>query len=150
MLNQKTVVKVKKLNPQAQIPKFMTAGAAAVDLYATEMKHIAEGQSVLIEYKTGLAFEIPEGHVGLIFPRSSISNQTTLSLANSVGVIDSDYRGEVSFRFRPTLPMSNKAYKVGDRVGQMIIMPIPKIDYVEFEELNNTERGTGGFGSTGS
>lgn len=98
-------------------------------------------------YGTGLAFEIPLGHVGLIFPRSSIY-KTGMTLSNCVGVIDSDYRGEVKFVF--TARNSNEPiYDIGDRVGQLVIMELPNITIIEETELNDTERGTGGFGSTG-
>jgi dUTP pyrophosphatase len=101
----------------------------------------------MVTYNTGLAIEIPEGHVGLLFPRSSIS-KTVLSLANSVGVIDSGYRGSIMFKFR--YPEEGMVYDVGDRVGQIIIMPYPTIEFEETEELSSTERGQGGFGSTGA
>jgi dUTP pyrophosphatase len=100
-----------------------------------------------MEYGTGLAVEIPEGHVGLLFPRSSISN-SGLILTNSVGVIDSGYRGEIKFRFKH-IP-DTAYYKPGDRIGQLIVMPYPEIDFQEVEELSSTERGEGGFGSSGN
>ena len=144
LLNQEILVKVKKLHPNAKVPQYMTAGAAAVDLYATEVKL----EQMYVEYKTGLAFEVPEGFVGLIYPRSSISSQTTLMLSNCVGVIDSDYLLEVMVRFRPLYPDSNKIYKVGDRVAQLMIVPYPKINFVESESLNDPGTRNGGFGST--
>lgn len=103
----------------------------------------------LMVYGTGLAVEIPEGYVGLLFPRSSISKKG-LTLANSVGVIDSGYRGEIMFKFAITSdrPRKNSVYEVGDRIGQLIIMPYPKIEFVT-GELTESERGVGGFGSTG-
>jgi dUTP pyrophosphatase len=118
-------------------------------------------------YGTGLAFEIPEGYVGLIFPRSSICKEQLL-LSNAVGVIDSGYRGEVSFKFKPSMALDNRQcvktdaekfwsiavrqndiYKVGDRIGQIIIIPYPSIEFEEVEELSETERGEGGYGSSG-
>ncbi len=146
LLQQELLVKVKKLHPKAVVPQYMTAGAAAVDLYATEVKL----EQLYVEYKTGLAFEIPEGHVGLIYPRSSISSQTTLMLSNCVGVIDSDYVGEITFRFRPLYPDGNKIYKVGERIGQLMIQQIPRMNIIEVSELKDTDRGAGGYGSTGS
>lgn len=145
LLSQELLVKVKKLHPNAKVPQYMTAGAAAVDLYATEVKL----EQMYVEYKTGLAFEIMEGHMGLLFPRSSVSSQTTLVMANCVGVIDADFRNEVLVRFRPLYPDSNKIYKVGDRVAQLVIVPIPRMNIVEVDELSDTTR-TGGFGSTGT
>ena len=108
--------------------------------------------SSYVEYNTGLSFEIPEGYVGLVFSRSSVSNKN-LDLANSVGVIDSGYRGPVKLRFRTTftgLAKPEYFYEVGDRVGQILIVPCPKIDLVESESLTSSERGVGGFGSSGS
>jgi dUTP pyrophosphatase len=104
-----------------------------------------------ITYGTDIAMEIPEGFVGLVFPRSSI-RKTHLHLSNSVGVIDSGYRGEIQATFKKVQGISNNAldnYKVGDRIMQIIIIPHPPIQFEEVEELNNTERGEGGFGSTG-
>jgi dUTP pyrophosphatase len=94
-----------------------------------------------------LAFEIPEGYVGLVFPRSSICKQD-LILSNCVGVIDSGYRGEVMLKFKTTENFA-RLYEVGDRIGQIIIMPYPQITLNEVEELSETERGNGGYGSTG-
>lgn len=143
-------LKVKKLDPKAVIPKYESSGAACFDLTAIskEFKPLPVGPTY--EYDTGLAFEIPKGHVGLIFPRSSITSKTTLTLGNCVGVIDSDYRGSVKFQFRKTNPMVQVDYKVGDRIGQMLILPIPTIELEEVDELSNTNRNTGGFGSTGN
>ncbi len=145
LLNQEVLVKVKKLHPNAKVPQYMTAGAAAVDLYATEVKL----EQMYVEYKTGLAFEIAPGHMGLLMPRSSISSQTTLVLSNSVGLLDEDFRGEVTFRFRPLHIDGNKIYKVGERIGQLLILPVPRMNIIEVDELSDTERGTGGYGSSG-
>ena len=107
-------------------------------------------------YGTGLAFEIPLGFVGYIFPRSSNAKKD-LILSNSVGVIDSGYRGEVMFKFKPSdyfainrdnVYEDGPIYSIGDRVGQLIIMPIPKIEFIEVDELSRTDRGIEGFGST--
>lgn len=136
-------VRIKRLHPDAVIPKYAKAGDAGMDLTAVEM----EREWNIVTYKTGLAIEIPEGHVGLLFPRSSVY-KTSMVLSNCVGVIDSGYRGEIMLKFRST--ESNKAYEVGDRVGQLIIMPYPQIEFEEVENLSSTERGDGGYGSTGS
>jgi dUTP pyrophosphatase len=95
-----------------------------------------------------LAIELPLNTVGLIFPRSSIA-KTDLVLSNSVGVIDQDYRGEILFKFKP-VNSGRIVYKAGDRVGQLVIMPLPQVEVVETEQLTMTDRGTGGFGSTGA
>lgn len=138
-------VGVKKLHPDAVIPKYAKAGDAGLDLTAVE---IINDEGFQVTYKTGLAFEIPLGYVGLIFPRSSVRNYQ-LSLSNCVGVIDSGYRGEIQFTFNKLAGIPSKKYSVGERVGQMIIMPYPQIELVEFDALSNTERGEGGFGSSG-
>ena len=155
-------VKIKKLHPDAVIPAYAKAGDAGMDLTAISMKVDEYGN---ICYGTGLAFEIPEGYVGLVFPRSS-NHKKGVILTNCVGVVDSGYRGEVSFKFRPLIDRAKKvfgdgtfyyqddtlrdAYKVGDRVGQIIIMPYPSIEFEEVEELSETERGTEGYGSSGA
>ena len=137
-------VKIKRLHPDAVIPKYAKAGDAGLDLTAVECVN-DDGKH--ITYKTGLAVEIPKGHVGLLFPRSSVY-KTSMSLSNCVGVIDSGYRGEIMMKFRST--ESNKAYEVGDRIGQLIIMPYPQVEFEEVENLSSTDRGLGGYGSTGS
>jgi len=139
------IVKIKKLDPTAVTPAYAKAGDAAVDLTAISLSKVDKDEFGYLEYGTGLAIEIPEGYVGLIFPRSSISN-SGLILTNSVGVIDSGYRGEIKFRFKHIPDTS--FYKVGDRIGQLIIMPYPQIEFEEVQELSSTERGEGGFGST--
>ena len=140
-------VKVKKLSDKAVISSYAKAGDAGLDLVATSI--IGE-QLTNITYGTDLAIEIPEGYVGLIFPRSSI-RKYDLVLSNSVGVIDSGYRGEIMVTFVKTEnPRSiEKVYKVGDRIAQLIILPYPQIQLIESNELSDSERGKGGFGSTG-
>lgn len=148
-------VNIKKIHPDAIIPSYATAGDAGMDLTAVSKAFSADG--LYVEYGTGLAVEIPTGYVGLLFARSSIS-KTTMVLANHVGVIDSGYRGEIKFRFKDFgkskmfgLDVSNKtAYDVGDRVGQLMILPYPLIEFIEVDELTNSERSIGGFGSTGN
>jgi dUTP pyrophosphatase len=141
-------VKVKRLHEGAVIPSYAKDGDAAMDLYATNVDYDRFGNLVC---QTGLAMEIPEGHVGFLFPRSSIS-KTALSLRNSVGVIDSGYRGEIILKFNreDRVNMLETVYGVGDRVGQIMIMPFPKVRFEESKELTETERGQGGFGSTGA
>lgn len=136
------IVNFKKLVNYAVLP-VQNEGNAGMDMTAIS----SSVTDNFIEYDTGIAVEIPEGYVGLLFPRSSISN-TSLVLANSVGVIDSSYRGPIKFRFKKIINKSN-IYTVGERVGQLVIMPYPKIESVEVPELSETERGAGGFGSSG-
>jgi dUTP pyrophosphatase len=143
-------VRFKKLHPKAVIPGYAKPGDAGLDLTAIAM--LTEPENDVIAYYTGLAVEIPEGYVGLIFPRSSVSKKDIM-LSNCVGVIDSGYRGEIVFKFKmpkETFFASLKRYEIGDRVGQLIIMPYPTIEVEEATELTNTERGEGGFGSTGN
>jgi dUTP pyrophosphatase len=141
-------VRIKKLSPEAIVPTYAKNGDAGMDMVATK---IINETLDSITYGTDIAMEIPEGFVGLVFPRSSI-RKTHLQLSNSVGVIDSGYRGELQATFKKIQGVSNNAldnYKVGDRIMQIMIIPHPSIEFEEVEELNNTERGEGGFGSTG-
>lgn len=137
-------VRIKKLDPNAVIPSYAKEGDAGLDLTATSKDVDVSGNVV---YGTGLAFEIPQGYVGLVFPRSSNANKD-LWLTNSVGVIDSGYRGEVMFKYRP-VSFEERTYRVGERVGQLIIMPYPHIEFEEADELSESERSTGGYGSSG-
>ena len=139
-------VKIKKLVDHAEIPEYMRDGDAGLDLTATDRYENRDFD--YIEYGTGISVQIPVGYVGLIFPRSSIS-KTPHSLANSVGVIDSNYTGEIKFRFRTTENREDLEYGVGDRIGQLIIIPYPKIILEEVDTLDNTNRGSDGFGSSG-
>lgn len=171
-------VKIKRLTENAVIPKYAKEGDAGLDLVATSKSYDENGNVV---YGTGLAFEIPKGYVGLLFPRSSNSKQDLL-LSNSVGVIDSGYRGEVLFKFKKQINNEKsvlntmiavqqmaeikndfkqlglldgddveefREYEIRDRIGQLIIIPYPQIEFEEVEELSKTERGSGGYGSTG-
>jgi dUTP pyrophosphatase len=138
-------VKIKKLHPNAIKPKYAKENDAGMDLVATQI--ISETPSQ-ITYGMGLAIEIPDGMVGLIFPRSSIRN-TGLTLSNSVGVIDAGYRGELQATFNKNGVNPREFYNVGDRICQIIIVPHPIIQIVEVDELSESSRGIGGFGSTG-
>ena len=143
-------VRIKKLHPDAVIPKYAKPGDAGMDLVAIEVKW--DNISRRVTYDTGLAIEIPEGYVGLVFPRSSVY-KTSLLLNNSVGVIDSGYRGPIKVIYRfidEDIRYPDPYYKTGDRVAQLIIMPYPSIEFEEMAELSETERGEGGFGSTGN
>lgn len=183
-------VKFKKLGPKAVMPTKAHPTDAGFDLTATSCVFDKEGNAT---YGTSIAVEIPKGYVGLIFPRSSVAKKD-LAFSNSVGVIDSSYRGEIKFKFKPTLvyidrgrtgkdendydgsdqtdirtqdvtfhgrnkdypdvgegclPFIPRVYKVGERVGQLIIMPYPEVEFEEVDELSESDRGEGGFGSTG-
>ena len=141
-------VRIKKLNDNAVMPAKAHATDAGFDLYCTSIEIDLEKRQLVCH--SGLAFEIPDGHVGLIFPRSSVSNKP-LMMANSVGVIDSGYRGEVTAKFNITDMKEIYAnnYQVGDKIAQMIIIPYPEISFIESDDLSDSERGSGGYGSTG-
>lgn len=138
-------VKIKKTHPHAVIPRYSKPGDAGMDLTAVE---IISNTIYEVTYNLGIALEIPEGYVALIFPRSSIRN-TELFLSNSVGVIDSGYRGNIQATFVKTNGIDSLKYSPGERVAQLIIIPYPQIEFTEVEELSSTDRGSGGFGSTG-
>jgi len=140
------IVKIKKLHEDAVIPSYAKEGDAGMDL--TAIDRIIN--PTCIEYKTGLAIEIPEGYFGLLRPRSSIS-KTALHF-NTSGVIDSGYRGELIVKFKVNTAYGDVASKskIGERIAQLIILPYPQIEFQEVDELSETERGTGGYGSTGS
>ena len=140
-------VRIKKLNENAVIPSYAKSGDAGMDLVATSI--ISETQTQ-ITYGIGLSMEIPKGFVGLIFPRSSV-RKTRLMLSNCVGVVDSGYRGELQATFNKVNQNSQAEndYNVGDRIAQIMIIPHPEVEFNEVDELSDTERGEGGFGSTG-
>lgn len=135
-------IKIKKLHPNAVTPFYATEGSAAMDLTAVSSEYI---DTEHIKYNFGLAFQIPKSKAGLIFPRSSCYKQKQL-LSNCVGVIDSDYRGEISAVMIGT---SKSSYTTGERVAQIMFIDVPQIEFVETDELSTSERGEGGYGSTG-
>ena len=145
MFNYDLKVNIKKLNENAVIPKYAKEGDAGLDLIATS---IVSEETFQITYGLGVALEIPKDYVGLVFPRSSI-RKYDLSLTNSVGVIDSGYRGELQATFKKNRGVASKVYEVGDKVCQIMIIPYPSVEFIEVNELTTTERGEGGFGSTG-
>ena len=137
------IIKFRKTHPDAVAPQRMTSGAAGYDLTAVEV-HYDEPTDTFV-YSTGLAVEIPQGYVGLLYPRSSIY-KTGLTLTNCVGVIDSDYRGTVALRFRMGADVT--CYSPGDRIGQLVVTRCKDVQWEECEQLSDTDRGAGGFGST--
>ena len=144
-------VKICKLSEDAVIPTYAHPGDAGMDVVATSVNITDD----YIEYGTGLSFEVPEGYCMLIFPRSSNSKKD-LILANSVGILDSTYRGELKLRFKKCYQpviyglVARTVYNVGDKIGQIMILPYPQINFTEVDSLSETERGDGGFGSTGN
>lgn len=139
-------VKIRKVHPNAVLPERAHSTDAGMDVTAISMEMTED----YIEYDTGLQFQLPAGYVMLIFPRSSNSKKDLL-LCNSVGVLDAGYTGNLKFRFKLTTEgYTEKIYNPGDKVGQIIILPYPEINFIETEEFDETDRGSGGFGSTGS
>ena len=138
-------IKVKRLNELAMLPTKAHATDAGFDLYATSKIYDNDGNVV---YGCGLAFEIPEGYMGLVFPRSSNAKKS-LILTNSVVVIDAGYRGEVTAKFKSLSPFHDAEYKIGERFAQIIFLPLPNVELVITDELSDSERGTGGYGSSG-
>lgn len=141
-------VKVKKLHPSAVVPNYMTEHAAGMDLCTVvdEPVVLAPGERTLLP--TGLAMEIPPGFEGQVRPRSGLALKQGISLVNSPGTIDADYRGEIGIIVinHGTAPVE---FKAGDRVAQLIIAPVTQASLMEVEELNDTHRSSGGFGHTG-
>lgn len=142
-------VNIKKLNPNAIIPTYGTQYSAGADLYVctSEPITIAPGETTLV--KTGIALEIPEGYAGLIYARSGLATKRGLAPANKVGVIDADYRGEIMV---PLHNHSNQPQTVepNERIAQLVITPFLTASFIETDELSDTVRGVGGFGSTGT
>lgn len=147
-------VKIKRLHPDAVIPAKAHASDAAYDLTAVSRSFDDDGNVV---YGFGLALEIPEGYAGFIYPRSSICKYD-LALTNSVAVIDANFRGEITAKFKSVpridqytgIAFGSRYYKKGDRIAQLIIRRVEPIEFVETDTLSETDRGTGGYGSTGT
>lgn len=140
-----------KLDKGAVMPTYAKDGDAGLDMTAISVKR----EEDILTYGTGVHVEIPFGYVGLVFPRSSISKKD-MSLTNCVGVIDSGYRGEIMAKFRVENPFESSLdetylnfYNTGERMLQMIIMPYPQVNLIQVNELSDSERGKGGYGSTG-
>ena len=141
-------VKFKKLHDDAKIPSYAHDTDAGLDLTAVSFtQEFDKSNKLVLVYHTGLAVEIPEGYVGLIFMRSSISDKS-ISLTNAVAVIDSGYRGELLLKYKITTDSLPTIYQPGEKIGQLIIIPYPKINHIEVEELSSSDRNEGGFGST--
>lgn len=149
-MNETLDIKFKKLVPEAVTPKYAHEGDAGMDITCTSFEYDKENDCYM--YHSGLAFEVPKGYVMLIFPRSS-NRKTDYYLCNHVGVLDSGYRGELMFAYKnrtdDRLNYQKPPYQVGDRIGQIIILPYPYVTMLEVDSLEESERGTGGFGSTG-
>ena len=147
-MEENMVLKLKKVRPEAQLPQRQTEGAAGYDLCACLEAPVTLEPGEGFSFPTGFAAEIPQGLVGLVFCRSGLAVKYGVSLPNCVGVIDSDYRGELIV---PLRNFGDKPYTVqpGERIAQLVIIPVCLPLLEEAEELSSTQRGTGGFGSTG-
>lgn len=142
-------LRVKKLHPDAVLPKYQTKGASGFDLVALEDVDIKAGETKLV--RTGLSVAVPEGFELQVRPRSGMSLKTNMTVANSPGTVDSDYRGEVCVIVKNSLGSNpHVPIKKGDRIAQGVIVPVVQAEILEVESLDETERGAGGFGSTGT
>ncbi len=145
-------VKIKRLTETAIIPEYKSNGAAAVDLHADIDNYIIIEKfgyaSSTVKIPTGLAIQIPSGYVGIITARSGLGHEG-LALSNSIGIIDSDYRGEILISMCNRKAHSQTIY-AGDRIAQMLFMPVKQVQFSEVDKLDSTERGSDGFGSTGN
>ena len=141
-------INVKKLREAAKLPYRATEGSAGADLYACLEAPVTVQPDQRVTIPVGIAVEIPAGFGGFVFPRSSVACKFGVSLPNCVGVIDSDYRGELCV---PVINHSAEPYtiKVGDRIAQLVILPVENAVYEYADDLTDTQRGEGGFGSTG-
>ena len=142
------IVKIKQINPNAKIPTYGSEGAACFDFYACIDKPVTINPKSSVNLPTGLQFEIPEGYVMLMYSRSGHGFKNNLRFVNSVGVIDSDYRGEVRIGLFND-GITPYVVKPQERLAQAMIVPVSKISFLTVENLTDTKRGTGGFGSTG-
>lgn len=141
-------IKFKKLSETAVMPKRAHATDAGIDLTVSRItQEINECGQLIIVYHSDIAVEIPEGYVGLLFARSSIANKSIVP-TNCVGVIDAGYRGDIMSKMRSTTDVVPAIYKTGERFAQLVIMPLLNYDIVEAEELADSDRGEGGYGST--
>jgi dUTP pyrophosphatase len=140
-------LRAKRLNEEARLPERAHVGDAGLDLWACEAAHLGPGERWSVG--TGIAIEVPDGHAGLVLPRSGLAREHGIALVNSPGLIDAGYRGEVRVLLLNTDPAETFRIAVGDRIAQLVIAPIATVEVVEADELTETARGEGGFGSSG-
>lgn len=140
-------MKIKLVSPNAVVPTYGSKCAAGMDLYSSDTYSIAPGETVLVH--TGISMEIPDGYFGAIYPRSGLATKRGLRLANCVGVVDSDYRGEIMVALYND-STETQSVELRDRIAQMVIQPYERPQVFDVvNELSDTERGSGGFGHTG-
>lgn len=140
-------LRVTKLKDNAVIPTRAHPGDAGLDLYSTEIAHLGPGERWAVG--TGIALEIPEGHAGLVLPRSGLAREHGITLVNSPGLIDAGYRGEVRVLLLNTDPAETVRIEAGARIAQLVVTPVAIAEPVEATELSDSARGEGGFGSSG-
>jgi dUTP pyrophosphatase len=140
-------LRVKRLNDDAQLPQRAHEGDAGLDLFACEAAHLGPGERWSLG--TGIAIEVPDGHAGLVLPRSGLAREHGIALVNSPGLIDAGYRGEVRVLLLNTDPAETFRIEVGDRIAQLVIAPVGTVEVVAADALTETARGDGGFGSSG-
>ena len=140
-------LRVTRLKDNAVVPTRAHPGDAGLDLYSTELAHLGPGERWSVG--TGIALEIPEGHAGLVLPRSGLAREHGIALVNAPGLIDAGYRGEVRVLLLNTDPAETVRIEAGARIAQLVITPVAIADAVEVAELSDSARGDGGFGSTG-
>lgn len=142
-------LKVKKLSKDARLPKYQTDGSGAFDFYLPENVFV-DTCTKSVKIPLGIAVEVPKGYGLFIIPRSSTGLKTGLRQSNSIGLIDSDYRGEIAVILDNLDELEAYALNKGERIAQGYLVKLPHVNIVEVNELSETERGTGGFGSTGT
>lgn len=142
------ILKYKKLDPRACEPKYATAGSACLDVTAVLDKDILIHPGASVNIRTGLAFEVPEGYVLMLYSRSGHGFKQGLRFVNGTGIIDSDYRGEVRVGLYND-SVSSQEVKAGERIAQFMLIPVTRLQLQESEDLEKTDRGQNGFGSTG-
>lgn len=140
-------LRVARLKEEARLPSRAHEGDAGLDLYACEEAHLGPGERWSIG--TGIAVEVPDGHAGLVLPRSGLAREHGIALVNAPGLIDSGYRGEVRVLLLNTDPAETFRIEIGDRIAQLVISPVALAEPVEAEALGESARGDGGFGSSG-
>jgi len=140
-------LRAKRLNEEARLPQRAHDGDAGLDLCACEAAHLGPGERWSVG--TGIAIEVPDGHAGLVLPRSGLAREHGIALVNSPGLIDAGYRGEVRVLLLNTDPAETFRIEAGDRIAQLVIAPIATVEMVEVDTLTDTDRGDGGFGSSG-
>jgi dUTP pyrophosphatase len=140
-------LQVAKLKDGAVVPTRAHAGDAGLDLHACESAHIGPGERWSVQ--TGIALQIPDGHAGLVLPRSGLAREHGIALVNSPGLIDAGYRGEIQVLLLNTDPAETFRVAPGDRIAQLVIAPVALLDPEEVSELTESARGDGGFGSSG-